>query len=157
MPLLSPIAAAGDDLRADRNVVRSDRPQLDGAIAEQDAVAGFDVAGEVGVPGGGDLAVADDGPRGDGERRAGVEEALPVFESAKPNLGTLEVEEDGRVASGFGRHGAHGSNAGGVVFMRAMRGVQPKNVHARRENLLEDARRVGGGTEGGNNLRVRHS
>ena len=58
-------------------------------------------------------------------------------------------------AGGFGFR-AHRLDSGGVLLGRPVRRIQAKYVDAVCDELREDARRVGGGTKGGDDLGVGH-
>ena len=96
--------AAADDFGTHLRSAETDHAQLDEAIGEEDAVAGLDVGGEVGVSGGGAPAIAGDRLGGDDKGGARFERAAAAGESAEADFGSLQIEEDAGGAAEFGGH-----------------------------------------------------
>ncbi len=51
---------------------------------------------------------------------------------------------------------AYEFDAFGVILPNSMRGVQAEDIHAGNEQAAQNVRRIGSGSEGGYDLRVRH-
>jgi hypothetical protein len=84
--------AAGDHAHTGGGVVCREHTQLDRAIGEQHAIAGFHILGEVRVASGGARAVASDRLHRDGEFGAGLELAAARFEFPHADFRTLQVQ-----------------------------------------------------------------
>ena len=84
------------------------------------------------------------------------EHAAAVFEAAKPDLGPLQIQQDADVRSGFAGGRAHRVDAGRVFVLRAVRRIEPENIHAGVDQLAEDTGGVDGRTQGGYDFGVLH-
>src|ERR1019366_727225 len=152
MPLWSPMGPPATTPGA----VTFQRHQFDGAIGQQNAVAGLGVGGEAGVAGGGALGGAHYGFGGDGEDGAGLEQGVALFEAPEANLGALQIEQNpgvhARLAGGF----ADLVDARRVIVRRAVRGIKAEDVDTGGEQLAQDVGRIGGRSESGDDLGVGH-
>ena len=73
------------------------RAEFQRAIGQENTVAGLNVLGEALVSGGGAFDRPQYRFRGDGELGALHQSAATLGETAEPDLGTLQVEQDARV------------------------------------------------------------
>ena len=144
--------AAGDHAHAGGDAVGREHTQLDRAIGEQHAIAGFYVPGEFRVAGGGALAVASHGLHRDDEFGAGLELTAARPEFSQANFRTLQIQQNGGKCAGFPGQRADGFDARPVLLARAVGGVQAEYVHAGGEQLREQ--RVAGWPECGHDLCV---
>ena len=86
---------AGDHFRAHRGAIGLKRAQFDGAIGQQDAVAGFDVARRSSRRWWRRVGNRQYLLGRDGELRARFQRAAAARETAQPDLGALQIEQDG--------------------------------------------------------------
>ena len=145
-----------DDFGAHGHSVTGHGTELDDAIADQNAVAGLDIAGKSGIAGSGRFAGAEHGFGGNGEDGPGCESAAAILELAEPDLGSLKVEQYPGVNADTAGLRAHGRDAVGVLLLGPMRSVKAKYVHAGKEKLFEYSRRIRSRSECRHNLRVGH-
>ena len=125
--------------------------------AQQNAVAGLHVAGEIGVAGGCDFAVADHRLGGDGEGCAGLQDAVLVLEPSEPDLRAL-ADRAGYPGARAQPRGCRADrlNPRGVLLLRSVRRIQAENIDAVGDQLREHAGGVGGWAESGYDLGVGH-
>ena len=74
-----------------------------------------------------------------------------------PDLGTAQVLHDRDVAARLPRHFADPPERFRVGLVRPVREVEAEDVHARRDQRVEDLGAVAGRTNGGDDLRLTHS
>ena len=92
----------------------------------------------------------------DGERGAGLEHRVAVFEASQPDLGTLQIEQNAGVHARITRRAAHRVDARRVLVLRAVRRIQAENIHARGKQLAQDAGRIGGRPQRGYDFGIGH-
>ena len=81
---------------------------------------GLDVARKVAITGGGASTIARDRLGGDGEFAAGRKHAASAQKRPEPDLGTLEIEENGWIFPCFRRQSPDTIDAGLVLGLRAV-------------------------------------
>ena len=112
------------------DAVGREHTQLDRAIGEQHAIAGFHIPGEIRVARGGAFAVTRDRLHRNREFGAGLEFTAARFELAQADFRTLQIQQNGGKCAGFPGQRADCFDARLVLLARAVRGVQAEDVHA---------------------------
>ena len=70
----------------------------------------------------------------------------------EPYFRTLQIQQNSRVRLALGRQFPHHPDAPRVVFLSSVRSVQPEYVYSRIKQAPHHRLRIGGGSEGGNDL-----
>lgn len=140
----------GDDARAfDRGDL-----QLHHAVVEQQRVAGDDIAGQAEITHADLMLVAKRCVFACDqiEALAGAQLHFVVGEFLDADLRSGQIGEDADFCADALRSRAHGFGAGDLRGRIAVREIEPDHIHARAQQRVEDARGVGGGAEGGEDL-----
>jgi len=75
-------------------------------------------------------------------------------ERSGSNLGPLQVSENGEGLVQIQGRCAQDGDALGVIYVRAMRELQARDIHAGAQEPFDHSRRAAGGSDGANNFRV---
>src|SRR5262249_24837706 len=142
---LDVLAVDGDDLDAEV------------AVVEEDGVALLDIVGQLPVGRGDGRVVADDGAGRDGELAAGHELGLAAREGPDADLRALQILQDADRAAPLLRLAAHHAQRRQVGVVVAVREVQPRDVHARVEQLRDHLGAARGGAERTDDLGAAHT
>ena len=129
-------------------------PQLHQAVVQQQHIAGLHVAGQTQIAHA-DLADVAQGRIGIGdqvEAVAGLELHFAFGEFLHPDLRPRQVGQDPDLGTGTLRCGPYGGGTLGLAGGISMREVEAHYVDAGTEQFIQHARRVGGRTQGGENL-----
>jgi len=126
------------------------------AVAQEEPVASLDVFSQVRIVNGDLLPGTEDLARGQRERRAGFQHHRPRCDFTDPDFQSGEILEDGN-----GPPQALGDTPNSrdyleVLGLRAMREVQPRDVHSGSNQLLQDFGRPRRGSNGAHDLRSGH-
>ncbi len=141
--------AAVDDVADDIFAADAAHAQFDQAVAEQDARAGREFAGEVGEGGGDASFVAGDLVGRDGDDRSGLQkDGLALFEQSGADLGALQVLQDADGASFALGGAAQALDVVGVIFVGAVGEVEAGDVHAEAKQVAHGGFGVAGGADG---------
>ncbi len=127
--------------------------QFDQAIAEQDAGAGREFAGEIGERGGDAGGGAGNILRRDGDHRTGFQQdGLVALQGAGADFRALQVLQDADGASLALGGAAQAVDVVGVIFVGAVGKVEARDVHAEAEQVAHGGFGVAGGTDGADDL-----
>jgi hypothetical protein len=124
-----PQRAARDHLATDILLSDANDFQLHIAIAQEQGVAGLDIYREVRVVDGDLLPGAEDLPRGQGERRAGFQRDRSRCYFTDPDLQPGEILKYGNWTTESGGDTTNSRDDLEVLGLRAMREIQPRDVH----------------------------
>ncbi len=125
--------------------------QADQAVVEQQGVTRPDVARQAEVAAAHLRGIAGRrvGAADEGEGLAGLEQHFPLGELLDADLRTRQVGQHADLAAGAGGDGAHRGDALRVLLGGAVGEIQAHGVQAGGQQRVDDARRIGGRTQGG--------
>ncbi len=151
-------APAHQDPAADLASIHRLDPQLHEAVVHEDLVARAHLTQRLGGHDRGALDRPHHGLRRQGEEGAGLEvdaTASAHPERSQPDLGSLEILEDGDGAPPPRLSGAETMDDVGVLRVRPVREVEPGDVHPRPREAIELFRTGAGRADGADDLRPR--
>jgi hypothetical protein len=132
--------------------VHLDDLQLPLAIIQQDALAHAHIVDQLGQRGGDAFGGAFQGRALDGDPLAFLEHDRPALEGPDADLGPAQVGDDRQGHAQPVRDGADVVQPLGLLLQRAVREVQPEDVHARLDQLGEHRHFTGGRADGGDDF-----
>ena len=144
--------AADRDLALDIVARHALDDQLHQAVVEEEPVARLHDLGQPLEAHRDPLRVADDVLAGQREVLAGQQLDRLRLDLAKPHLGTRQVGHDGDAPAGGLFRRADARDALGVAGEVAVREVEPRDVQPRANEAFEHLRRLGGRSDGGDDL-----
>ena len=123
--------------------------QFDQAVAQQNARAGGNFAGEIGKGGGNAGRSAGDVARGDDHGRTAFElDGFVALQASSADLRALQILENADGAIFLLGGEAQALDVVGVVFVGAVGKIQAGNVHAEAKQVAHGGLRVAGGADG---------
>ena len=114
------------------NIGAGDFPdhQFDASVGEQNVLARLHVAREFPVSGGNELRGAHHVSRRNGDRLPSLQsDCQTVLETAGPDLRALQILQNADGASEIAGHFTQTANYSRMIFVRAVRKIEPGNVH----------------------------
>ena len=127
--------------------------QFDQAIAQKNAGAGRDFAGEIGKGGGNARRSAGDIARSNDHGRAAFQhDRFVALQASSADLGALQILQDADGAIFFLGGAAQAFDVAGVILVRAVRKIQAGDIHAEAKQVAHGGFGVAGWTDGADDL-----
>ncbi len=155
-PLVGLEQAAGDHPTGDVQLPGGEHLQFQQSVVNEDAVAGFHVSGKLGVLDGHLADVAHDGPRGQDYLLSGNQKHPLTFHLSNPQLGPLQVGQDGYGFSHLGGDSTDALDVLAVVGLAAVGEIQASHVHASQYQFPQHFRSTASRPDGANDLGAQH-
>ena len=117
--------------------VRPLHGQLDGAIVHPQLIAGLEGGDQIRMVERGALGGAQHRLGGKGKELPRHEHGAPADEISEPDLGPLEILDDGHRPAPVGLALTNGADDGGMLLVGAVGEIQARHVHARLHELAQ--------------------
>ena len=127
--------------------------QFDETVAQKNACAGGDFAGEIGKGGGNARWGSSDVARSDDHGRAAFQfDGFVALQASSADFGALQILQDADGAVFFFRGAPQAFDVAGVILVRAMGKIQAGDVHAEAKQVAHCGLGMTGRTDGADDL-----
>src|ERR1700734_1780550 len=127
--------------------------QLDQTVAQKNARAGSDFAGEIRERGGDESGSADDVAGSNAHGRAALQfDGFVALQASSADLGALQILQNADGAVFFFSGAVEAFDVVGVIFVRAVGKVEAGNVHAQAKQVAHRSFGVAGRADGADDL-----